>query len=57
MGDEKIIDYDLAPSRKMDKVMEDKGDMPKTIWAKDVITFNSGGEIKIFGFTIRKGKK
>lgn len=44
-------------SNKMDKVLEGLGKEPKSIWVQDVFTINEKGDVKLFGFTIRKGKK
>jgi hypothetical protein len=57
MCNQKVTDYDRAPSIKMGNVLEGLGKEPKSIWVRDVITFNSDGEIKILGFCIRRGKK
>jgi hypothetical protein len=57
MCNQKITDYDLAPSRKMDAVLKDIGKEPKVIRVLGVITLNSDGELKILGFTVRRGKK
>lgn len=57
MCNQKITNYDLVPSKKMDKVLEGLGKEPKSIWVRDVLTINEKGEVKLFGFTIRKGKK
>jgi hypothetical protein len=45
------------PSKEMDNVLKELGKEPKTIWVRGLITINSDGEIKIFGFTVKKGKK
>lgn len=45
------------PSKKMDNVLEGLGKEPKSIWVRDVFTINEKGDVKLFGFTIRKGKK
>ena len=57
MCNEKTIDCNLAPSKKMGRVMEDKGEEPKPTLLRSILTINENGEIRLFGFTIRKGKK
>ena len=53
---EKIMNYDLAPAKKTDNLMQDLG-KEQRVMLKGLITIKSDGAISVFGIPIKRGKR